>query len=87
MYLPGLNAPNDDLEWLSEKSLSGLWSVDFGCATLQYQARCVAFWQGASSLTWECDRIRLDYENELVHSKHGAPDADPEVQGKARISP
>src|SRR5215208_361513 len=29
--------------------------------------------------------LHLDYENELVHFKHGAPDADPEVQGSTRI--
>src|SRR5215212_5996511 len=31
--------------------------------------------------------FHLDYENELVHFKHGAPDADPEVQGSTRITP
>src|SRR5215216_2611845 len=31
--------------------------------------------------------FHLDYENELVHFKHGAPDADPEVQGSTRIPP
>src|SRR5215203_6061002 len=35
----------------------------------------------------ECRCFHLDYENELVHFKHGAPDADPEVQGSTRIPP
>src|SRR5215208_8183894 len=31
--------------------------------------------------------FQLDYENELVHFKDGAPDADPEVQSSTRILP
>src|SRR5215213_2987929 len=32
----------------------------------------------------ECRCFHLDYETELVHFKHGASDADPEVQGSTR---
>src|SRR5215212_7006695 len=35
----------------------------------------------------ECRCVHLNYETELVHFKHGAPDADPEVQGSTRIPP
>src|SRR3712207_4171791 len=35
----------------------------------------------------ECRCVHLNYETELVHFKHGAADADPEVQGSTRIPP
>src|ERR671920_1101089 len=33
----------------------------------------------------ECRCAHLNYETELVHFRHGAPDADPEVQGSTQI--
>src|ERR687890_2880423 len=35
----------------------------------------------------ECRCVHLNYETELVHFTHGAPDADPEVQYSTRIPP
>src|SRR5215216_5742920 len=35
----------------------------------------------------ECRCVHLNHETELVHFKHGVPDADPEVEGSTRIPP
>src|ERR671910_2640303 len=50
----------------------------------------ITIWDSASSLLlpyMERRTFHLDYENELVHSKHGALEAESEVQGRLRILP
>src|SRR4029434_3686017 len=55
--------------------------------SLQSLSSNSALWTYWLIMLLECRCVRLNYETELVHFKHGAADADPEVQGSTRIPP